>query len=270
MPFVDLQNYRLHYRQYGSGPPLIFLHGLSFDSRMWVEQLNYFQKSYLSIGLDFRGHGFSDAPDIEYSLETYVSDVTALMNDLHLPSARIVGLSLGGAVAFEFARQYPDRVTALVLVSSALNGHNWSNAWKEVMRRVHSEGTKDSLRSNLRKYWLNDPMFEGVRKKLQYASLLRSMAEQFSGKPILHWSIADETSSAAQDQFEQIDQPVCVFSGEQDRFDFKQIARKMAAQLHRVEWHQIPGAGHMLNLEIPHQFNIIVESFLSKVDAGGI
>lgn len=270
MPFVEQPKFRLHYQQYGSGPPLIFLHGLSFDSRMWNEQLAYFQNSYLSIGLDFRGHGFSDAPDIEYSLETYVADVSALMNDLHLPSAQIIGLSLGGAVAIEFACRYPDRADALVLVSSAVNGHNWSNAWREVMRRVRSEGTEKSVQSSLRKYWLQDPMFKGVRGQLKYSALLRSMAEQFSGKPILNGSLNTDETASAEDRLSQIKQPVCVISGAEDRFDFKQIARKMAARFHRVEWHQIPDAGHMLNLEIPDQFNAIVESFLSKVDAGGI
>lgn len=270
MPFVDLSKYRLYYRQYGSGPPLIFLHGLSFDSRMWQNQLDHFQAEYLSIGLDFRGHGFSDAPDIEYSLATYVADVSALMNSLHLPTARLVGLSLGGAVAVEFALEYPDRVEALVLASSALNGHSWSEAYKEVMRRVHSKDENSSIRTNLRKYWLQDPMFEGVRKKIEYAGLLRSMAEQFSGKPILNGTLEKSTTPSADARLDQIKCPVCVISGDKDRFDFKLIARKMAVRFHRVSWHPLSESGHMVNLEDPEKFNRITEGFLHRVDAGGI
>ena len=270
MPFVELATHRLYYRQYGSGAPLIFLHGLSFDSRMWQQQFQYFQEEYLTLGLDFRGHGFSDAPDCQYSLETYVDDVSALMNSLHLPAARMVGLSLGGAVAVEFALEYPERVDALVLASSALNGHSWSKAYQEVMRRVRSEDNDQSLKSNLRKYWLQDPMFEGVRRKIEYAGLLRSMAEQFSGKPILNGALEKSSAPSADTRLSQISQPVCVISGDNDRFDFKLIARKMAARFHRVDWHPIPETGHMVNLEVPDTFNTIVDGFLHRVDAGGI
>lgn len=270
MLYVELPKYRLHYQQYGSGPALIFLHGLSFDSRMWELQFEAFRSEYMTIGLDFRGHGFSDAPEIEYSMSTYVSDISALMNSLHLTSTVLIGLSLGGAVALEFALRYPQRVNALVLASSAMNGHKWSSAWKEVMRKVQEADTYQNLRGNLRQYWLRDPMFEGIRHKLEYSQLLQSMAASFSGKPIMLSGMESNGNASDHSAVSNIRCPVCVISGEEDRIDFKKIARTLAGKIHRAEWHQLQGVGHMVNLEAPSEFNNIVQSFLYRVDAGGI
>ncbi len=270
MLYVELSKYRLHYQQYGSGPALIFLHGLSFDSRMWQLQYDAFRNEFMTIGLDFRGHGFSDAPEIDYSLQTYVSDISALMNSLHLTSAVLIGLSLGGAVALEFALRYPQRVDAMVLASSAMNGHKWSVAWKEVMRKVQEAHTYQNLRGNIRQYWLQDTMFDGIRTQLEHAQLLQSMAASFSGKPIMRSAIESNGNAYNQKDISAIRSPVCVINGEADRFDFKKIARTLATKIPRAEWHELDGVGHMVNLEAPTTFNTIMQSFLYRVEAEGI
>ncbi len=270
MLYVELTKYRLHYVQHGCGPPVIFLHGLSFDNRMWQPQYESFQEDFMAIGIDFRGHGFSDAPDIEYSLDTYVADVSALMNSLHLPSAILVGLSMGGAVALEFAHRYPQRVQAMVLASSAMNGHVWSTAWQETTRKVCNAQNMKTLRMNLRKYWLRDPMFAGIRRRREYGELLQSMATAFSGKPILNANQKNGRSSAIRSHLNSINCPICIINGEKDRLDFREIARQLASELHRVEWHPLDDIGHMVNLEDPEQFNQIVKNFLYRVEAGGI
>ncbi|MBS1271218.1 MAG: 3-oxoadipate enol-lactonase 2 [Candidatus Marinimicrobia bacterium] len=270
MPFIELKDYRLHFRQYGSGPAIVFLHGLSFDSRMWEPQYEFFQKEYMTIGLDFRGHGFSDAPDIRYSIDIYIADVSALLNALHVHSAIIVGLSMGGAVAVEFTLQFPQRVSALVLASSAVAGHTWSDSYAKVMEKIRQSENPDELSSNLRQYWLNDPMFKGIRSRIEYARLLRDMATQFSGKPLLNHG--DDFDHATPDisRLQDIASPACVLHGGEDRRDFRLIARKLATNISRVEWHQIEGVRHMINLEAPKRFNGVLQQFLYRVDAGGI
>ena len=270
MPYLDLQTHRLFYRHHGSGPALVFLHGLSFDSRMWEAQYEYFEDEYMVLGLDFRGHGFSDAPDIRYSFNTFISDINGLLNALHIHTAVFVGLSLGGAVALEFALQYPQRTRAMLLASSALAGYPWSQAWRDVMRRIHQAENLPDLRKNLRKYWLSDPMFANIRSDMHHAKLLRQMAAGFSGKPILNSDInlADQVQSTA--NLAKISCPVSVVSGKEDRTDFRAIARKLATEIPRSEWHQLAGTGHMINLESPGKFNEILEQFLLRVDSGGI
>ncbi len=270
MPYIELPEKQIYYRQYGSGQPILFLHGLSFDSRMWQPQYEALQDDFLLLGMDFRGHGFSDAPDGEYSLETYVDDITTLLNALHLPRAILVGLSLGGAVAMEFALRFPGRCEALMLVSSALAGHHWSRAWKEMMERVHTARDVRTLKVRLREYWLRDPMFAGVRGKTEYGRMLQSMAETFSGKPILLGNFYCRDGSSASDRLQEFRCPVSVVSGSEDRTDFRRIARRLGSEVPRVEWHELDGVGHMVNLEAPEEFNSRLESFIYRVDAGGI
>jgi len=270
MPFIELPDHRLHYLQYGSGSVIVYLHGLSFDSRMWKPQYEFFRHEYMTIGLDFRGHGFSDAPDIQYSIDTYLQDISALLNALHVQSAFLIGLSMGGAVGVEFALKFPQRVNGLVLASSALVGHDWSPSYTGVMDKIRHSNTPEVLRRRMRQYWLNDPMFAGVRTRIDYARLLREMAAGFSGKPLMNYDNAVSNSTHDTERLQDISCPVCVMHGSDDRRDFRVIAQKLAANIPRVEWHRIEGAGHMINLEAPERFNGFVQQFLYRVEAGGI
>ncbi|MCF7804938.1 MAG: alpha/beta hydrolase [Candidatus Marinimicrobia bacterium] len=269
MPYIELPHYRLHYQQYGSGPALVFLHGLTFDSRMWQAQYDVFRDENLVLGLDFRGHGYSDAPEEPYTLDTYIGDVSALLNALHLPNAILVGLSLGGAVALEFAARYPQRVSGLALASPALAGYEWSRAWKETMNRIQQAGNLRTLRQNLRQYWLNDPMFAKVRTMREHAALLRKMATSFSGMPLLHGNMQIKSRDNVSDRLRKIRCPVSVVTGQGDRSDFRSIAKTLASKLERVEWHQLDDAGHMVNMEKSQHFNSLLRQFLYRVDAGG-
>ena len=270
MPYIELPEKRIHYRQYGSGQPILFLHGLSFDSRMWRPQYDGLENDFLLLGVDFRGHGFSDAPDTDYTLDTYVDDITTLLNGLHLPSVIIVGLSLGGAIALEFALRYPGRCRGMMLVSSAMDGHSWSRAWEEMMGRFHNCGDYRTLKTKLREYWLQDPMFAGIRNKMEYSQMLQSMAETFSGKPILRGNFHNQKKVPTEKRLHRLRCPVSVISGAEDRMDFRRIARTLGSRVHRVEWHELEGIGHMVNLEAPERFNRLLEGFIYRVEAGGI
>jgi len=270
MPYIEFPEKRIHYRQYGMGTPVVFLHGLSFDSRMWKPQYETLADNFLLLGLDFRGHGFSNAPEIEYTLDTYVEDVSTVLNELHIPSAMVVGLSLGGAVAMEFALRYPRRCRGLALVSSAMDDHSWSSAWREMMKRLHDCPDARTLKMKLREYWLQDPMFEGIRGQLEYSRILQSMAETFSGKPILNGQFNVRNGRSVEHRLNRLNLPICVLSGSADRSDFRRIARTLGSNLTRVEWHELRGIGHMVNLEAPDQFNQLLSSFIYRVEAGGI
>jgi YbgC/YbaW family acyl-CoA thioester hydrolase len=105
---VDLQ---------GSGPAVVFLHGYALDHSMWRHQMANLA-GYRRIAADLRGMGHSDAPDLGYSMATYADDVIALLDQLGVKQAVLVGLSMGGYVAFEVVRRFRHRVRGLVLMDT--------------------------------------------------------------------------------------------------------------------------------------------------------
>jgi YbgC/YbaW family acyl-CoA thioester hydrolase len=101
----------------GDGPAVLFIHGYPLDRSIWTHQVAALD-GWSRIAPDLRGMGQSDAPDLGYSMETYASDLAALLDLLGVDDVVLVGLSMGGYVAFEFLRRWRDRVRGLVLIDT--------------------------------------------------------------------------------------------------------------------------------------------------------
>src|SRR5918911_1083992 len=117
--FAEVNGARLYYEAEGRGPAVVLIHGGLVDSRLWDAQMKPLSKHFRVVRYDIRGYGRSPAPTGEYWPH---EDLRALLDYLKIGRATIVGLSLGGIVAADFALEYPDRVDRLVLVGSGLRG----------------------------------------------------------------------------------------------------------------------------------------------------
>ena len=117
--FADAKGTRLYSEIAGAGHPLLLLHGGWVDSRMWDEQFDRLARDYRVIRYDLRGHGRSAIGSEPYS---HVDDLDGLLTALGIDTACLLGLSLGGSVATAFAITRPERVDALVMVSTSIRG----------------------------------------------------------------------------------------------------------------------------------------------------
>src|SRR5690349_9844570 len=118
MPTVQVNSIRLYYEIHGTGQPLVFIHGLGSSTRDWEAQVPEFSKSYQVVTFDLRGHGRSGKPAGPYSMAMFSADLADLLETLDIAAAHVVGLSLGGAIAFQFALDDPARVRTLTIVNS--------------------------------------------------------------------------------------------------------------------------------------------------------
>ncbi len=116
---VDLNGSRVHYLTAGDGPHLVLLHGLGDSARDWQWVLPALARRFRAIAPDFPGFGESDRPRAAYSPACFAEFVAGFLDALHVPSAVVVGNSLGGLAALRFALADPGRVPALVLVGAA-------------------------------------------------------------------------------------------------------------------------------------------------------
>jgi pimeloyl-ACP methyl ester carboxylesterase len=115
---IVLHGHRASYRLAGSGPALVLLHGIAGSSDTWRAVMPHLAERYTVLAPDLIGHGASGKPDGDYSLGAYASSVRDLMDALGIRRATLLGHSLGGGVALQFAYQFPERCERLVLVSS--------------------------------------------------------------------------------------------------------------------------------------------------------
>ena len=115
---LSLHGHRVMYRTAGSGPVLLLIHGIAGSSATWDDVLPWLAERFCVVAPDLLGHGESAKPRGDYSLGAYASGIRDLLGALGHERASVVGHSLGGGVAMQFAYQFPERCDRLVLVSS--------------------------------------------------------------------------------------------------------------------------------------------------------
>jgi pimeloyl-ACP methyl ester carboxylesterase len=115
---VELHGHRVSYLIAGEGPPILLIHGIAGRSEQWLDSMALLAESHTVVAPDLLGHGRSAKPRGDYSLGAYASGLRDLLVTLDLSKATVVGHSLGGGIALQFAYQFPERTGRLVLVSS--------------------------------------------------------------------------------------------------------------------------------------------------------
>lgn len=257
--YADVNGTRLYYEVAGSGHPLVLIHGFSLDTRMWDDQLAPFAEYYRVIRYDMRGFGKSALP----TEEPYRSadDLKALLDHLGIAHAHILGLSLGGGVAINFAQAYPSMTSALIPVDSVLSGYRFSSGYITLNRSIFSMASREGVEAT-REAWLHHPLFQPASEQPHVASKLRRMVGDYSG---WHWLNHDPEESPRPPAIERlaaIGAPTLVIAGERDLPDFQAIADILATRIPHAEKAIIPHAGHMSNMEAPAAFNATVLQFL--------
>jgi len=157
VPFADAGGKELWYDEAGSGPALVLIHEGVADSTMWDEHVPVLARTRRVIRYDLPGYGRSPLPPGPFS---HVRDLAALLEGLGVERASVVGVSVGGRVALEFALTHPDRVEALVLVAPGLPDWDWSKqmeAADEEEERLFEAGDVEGLAEQAVRVWFDGP-----------------------------------------------------------------------------------------------------------------
>ena len=115
---VDLHGQRVTYHRLGEGPAIVLIHGITSSSRTWRSVMDGLAEHHTVVAPDLLGHGRSGKPRGDYSLGAHASRVRDLLGVLGISKVTVVGHSLGGGIAMQFAYQFPDPLERLVLVDS--------------------------------------------------------------------------------------------------------------------------------------------------------
>ncbi|MGH2409952.1 MAG: alpha/beta fold hydrolase [Chloroflexota bacterium] len=119
MPTIHTNGLTINYEVQGSGEPLLLINGLADDLSSWAYQWDDFARRYQVITFDNRGIGGTDKPDGGYTTTQMAADAAGLLDALRIPRAHVLGVSMGGMIAQEFALAYPDRVNKLLLCGTS-------------------------------------------------------------------------------------------------------------------------------------------------------
>ena len=121
--FRNIHGYKRAYIRAGSGPALLLIHGIGDNADSWADVLPTLARDFTVVAPDLLGHGQSDKPRADYSIGAYANAMRDLLSVLDIERVTVVGHSLGGGVAMQFAYQYPERCERLVLVGTGGVSH---------------------------------------------------------------------------------------------------------------------------------------------------
>ncbi|MEI2688883.1 MAG: alpha/beta hydrolase [Anaerolineae bacterium] len=247
---LDVNGTRLYCEEAGAGPAVVLIHGFTLDTRMWDDQFLRLAQRCRAVRYDLRGFGRSDAPTGEpYS---HVEDLRALLDQLEIEQASLIGLSKGGAVALDFALTYPQRVQALALIDTVLGGFAWSAEGSGRDELVWQEARRGGIPA-ARQSWLTHPLFAPAMRQPAVAARLRQIVADYSGWHFVNTNPEQGIDPPAAQRLTELRLPVLALVGELDTPDFRQITAQIGREVPQARALIVPGAGHMVNMEAPEQ-----------------
>ncbi|MES1222979.1 MAG: alpha/beta hydrolase, partial [Bacteroidota bacterium] len=202
---------RLYYEIRGEGQPLVFIHDFSLDHRMWDNQFYYFSKWYQCIRYDLRGYGQSALPGTQYY--SFHNDLNSLLNSLHIDEPVIlVGLSMGGLVAVNFALQFPESTKAIILANTQIEGYTYKEFKLDV---IFNKAQRKGIEYAKRK-WFAHKIFAHARKNKPVSESIWQMIHFYSGWHLVDKPVLSIEEPSAWDNLENINVPALIIYGELD------------------------------------------------------
>lgn len=246
----------------GSGPLVVFLHGIGGNRANWTEQLEYLGDRFCAVSWDARGYGHSDDPPQTLQFSDFADDLRRLLDHLRADRAHLVGLSMGGMIIQDFYACYPERVATLALVdtSSGFGGAPEDVKRDFLARRLDplNKGlTPQDIAPGVVEVLVAQNASTAVREKL-LMSLSALRVEPY--RQALHAIVATDFRTV----LPQIKVPTLVIVGEEDQVTPPAASEFLASQIAGAELVKIAQAGHLTNIEQPQVFNATLSTFLDR------
>jgi pimeloyl-ACP methyl ester carboxylesterase len=267
--FARVNGVNIAYRVRGDGPPLVLVMGYRLSSAAWPAAfIDALARQFTVITLDNRGTGQSDKPIDGYSIANMARDLAGLLAELKISHTHILGYSMGGAIAQEYARQFPDRVLGLALCATMCGGPRTVYAPPSVVRVMRElDGLKpDEIARQIWKVTYSPGYLEKHRELAE-----DQMRREIAAPTPLHAADLQFQAFAEFDcskALPNIQVPTLVLTGELDQLISPRNSKIIASLIPRAKLIIIPGCGHRVMWEATDECVTFVAEFLTNVEEG--
>jgi pimeloyl-ACP methyl ester carboxylesterase len=256
--YFDTGGARLRYRDEGRGPAVILVHGWTLDLDQWELQSAALAPKFRIVRLDRRGFGLSTGSP---STAADGADLLALYAHLGLESAALLGMSQGARVALQFAKSYPQLTSCAIFDGPPYFGPaDAADISVDLPYQHYRELAQGEGLAAFRREWSQHALVRLRTEDPIARALLERMIARYPGRDLLE-PVGPSGTDPAQN-FESLDRPALVMSGEFDLDSRKRFARQLASQLPQGECVEIPDAGHLSNFDNPGAYNQALRRFL--------
>jgi pimeloyl-ACP methyl ester carboxylesterase len=255
VPLAEANGIQIYYEERGAGDPLVMIMGITARGAVWEKHAACWQQDFRCILPDNRGVGLTDKPAGPYTSAQMADDYAALMQELGIERARVIGCSMGSIIAQQLALRHPARVRSLVLMCT------WARCDRYALDVFqHIIDIKSRLRPEefaryiqllifAKQYWDNDAAYTEMRDGRGMPDALPQPVHGLEGQAA---ACMDHNTL---DELGRIACPCLVIGGRSDIFTPMWMAEEVASKIPGSELHLYEGAGHAFHWERIEDFN---------------
>ncbi|GAA0879168.1 alpha/beta fold hydrolase [Algoriphagus jejuensis] len=261
---IPINYFNLSYDDLGEGEvPVIFLHGFPFDKSMWSAQLEALAPNYRVIACDIRGFGKSIDEVTSFSIDLFSMDLARFMNGIGVKKAIICGLSMGGYIALNFQKKYPELVEALILCDTQCisDANEVKQGRLKEIQEIEEFGPAKFNDKFVKKVFSE----ESLMTKKDLVSDLKRVVDANSTHIIAEGLRALSSRAETCTTLSEIRVPMLIICGREDKVTPLDQSEYMHRATDGSFFRVIEKAGHVSNLEQPDIFNQHLKDFLERV-----
>lgn len=258
---IALGDVSLNVEESGEGDVLVLIHGLGNSLHLWDPVVTPLSNHHRVVRYDVRGFGESDKPAGPYSTAMFADDLRALLDSLSIATAHVLGISMGGVIAQQFALSYPERLRSLILASTSSEvGEKPSAAWQRLAAAIERRGFDERSADASRAF--------GSEFVARHPQVVRDVALQNARNDPRAYAaaaraVADYNFTEA---LRNLRVPVLLLQGLDDRMTPPGGAVRMRRALPRARLLMVEAAGHNLPIEMPALFAHTVAAFTGGIE----
>jgi pimeloyl-ACP methyl ester carboxylesterase len=264
VPSVRVGDIDVYYTEVGTGEPLLLIMGFGGDHTAWAFQQGAFARRYRVVAFDNRGAGQTSAPDQPYTTAMMAADARGLMDALGIDRAHVIGVSMGGMIAQEYAIAHPDRLLSASFCSTYAHPGPFCSrmfsCWRDL---VPTLGVGFTQREVLLWAFTTDFFEERTAELEEVEALMASNPQPAEGYLAQLRSIETHDTRG---RLAAVTCPAMTLVGREDILIYPKLSRRLHDELPDSTWVEVPG-GHACLWEFPDAFNEAALSFLAS--AGG-
>ena len=267
MTVANINSVNLNYEVTGQGPAVVLIHGGNGSTQDWSNQIAVLSPKYKVVALDIRGHGKSASPknETEYSIPIFAEDVLGLVDLLGISTCCLIGHSLGGYIALEFAVSYQDRMAGLVLVDTASEQLVEDSKTTQLLQKLYQLAASQGIEAAFE----YDDQFNPTKiERLKKHPELRQKSPQTKQMPSVAGYIYCPRAVArwqpVTPRLSEIKVPTLIYRGEEDK-PFVEAVKILKKGIIGSELETIKGVGHNPHQDAPEIFNQILLKFLKRI-----
>jgi 3-oxoadipate enol-lactonase len=260
VPHIKVGDIQIYYEIHGTGAQtLTMIRGLGSDLLSWYPQIPELSRHFTTVVFDNRGAGRTGKPDAPYSIKQMAEDVSGLLDALHIQRTALLGMSMGGMIAQEFAINEPDKLSCLILACTTFGGPESIPPPPEIFNAILAGPGADEKTCRLQEQaiFCDDTI-------AKHRDVMTAYAESKSKFPIPSFSLARQADAILRhdtaSRLGQIQASTLVMTGTDDRLIPPENSHRIAAKIPGSILKEFPG-GHLFMSEYPDVFNLAVIEF---------